>query len=226
MKSIVFNSILTVGLVLGLASFSANAALMTSGSWSDPQGSAPTTIWDPQDNIISWGTSAGYGQSKWMFNGVDKDLGTDDIISGEWFKIGKLLHWNRPIYDYDFTGATLNLSMALDGENLSPLSMFFGHEETLNYPCKKETGKGCPDIVTIPTLAENTITIGGMIYEMTITGWSRNRGMYSQFVTHEKRDNKAYLFAKLAKVPEPSIIMLFGIGLLGLGFACRRKAHG
>ena len=223
MKNAVHKLIVTTGLVLGFTSFSVNAGLMTYGTWSDPLGSSSSI--NINDNLIMWGTG-NHGPSKWMFQGVDKDYETDDIINGDWFKIGKLSHWNRPIYDYDFWGATLDFVMKLDGDVHSPLSLKFGHEETLNYPCKKETGKGGPDYVTLPTLAENTITIDGMVYEMTITGWSRNRGKYSHFVTPEKGDKKAHLFAKLSKVPEPSVIALFGIGLLGLGFASRRKRQG
>jgi hypothetical protein len=81
--------------------------------------------------------------------------------------------------------------------------------------------------VKIPTLAStDTITIGGMVYEMTIKGFNYSGGYTNTLWTDEKDKSYAKLYASLAKVPEPSIIALFGIGLLGLGFASRRKGNG
>ena len=80
----------------------------------------------------------------------------------------------------------------------------------------------------IPTLASSdTITIGGMVYEMTITGFIPKKNIYTNTIwTDEGKKNYAKIYASLAKVPEPSIIALFGFGLLALGFATRRKTHG
>ena len=62
---------------------------------------------------------------------------------------------------------------------------------------------------------------------MTLTGFYISEGIYKDYlVTGEEGENWAQLYASLSKVPEPSIIALFGIGLLGLGFASRRKANG
>ena len=65
-----------------------------------------------------------------------------------------------------------------------------------------------------------------MVYEMTIKGYTRSGGYTNTIWTDEKDYSYAKIYASLAKVPEPSVIALFGIGLLGLGFATRRKARG
>jgi len=63
---------------------------------------------------------------------------------------------------------------------------------------------------------------------MTIKGFNHSDGYLSDgyLWTDEKDKSYAKIYASLSKVPEPSIIALFSIGLLGLGFASRRKAQG
>jgi len=229
MKNILYKLIVTAGMALGLTSFNAHAGLMGTsvGAWSNPQGTAyDVTIvnGDPYSQI-SWGKSAGYGKSSWIFGGLsDFEAYTD----GTMFAIGSFHHYNNPIYRYNFTGADLDLTLTLGSEVLTP-SFFFGHEETLNRatPCPYGTNP-CADIVSLsPLTSTDTVTIGGMVYEMTLAGFYIHPDIYSDIlVTDEHYDNWAYLYASLSKVPEPSIIALFSIGLLGLGFASRRKAHG
>jgi len=230
MKNILYKLVVITGLAFGLISFNANAGLITSsGSWYDPQGSSSSINID--DDLIYWGWNKNEDPDKkhsaWWFEGVDKDITPEKIMDRGWFKIGKFHHWNNPIYDGHFTGAYLDLDLSIHGYDIST-SLYFGHEETLNYPCKKETGKGCPDYVTLPYVASvDTITIGGMVYELTIKGYSHSENYKDGVLTTpEKGHSYAKLVAHLHKVPEPSIIALFGIGLLGLGFASRRKANG
>ena len=145
--------------------------------------------------------------------------------------MGDFHHTNNPIYKGKFYGADLDLDLTIGGES-SILSFTFGHWETLNSGyidgnCPYGTNP-CADIVYLPLLAStDTITIGGMVYEMTLTGFYISEGIYKDYlVTGEEGENWAQLYASLSKVPEPSIIALFGIGLFGLGFASRRKANG
>ena len=223
MKNVVFKLIVTTGLAFGIISFSANAGLMTYGSWSDIEGTAvvkdASTNGGLSDNKIYWGSnnpekkSNGYNSS-WLFYGLSI---SDPWSGGDYLKIGTFKHRNKPIYDYDFLGATLNVSLAYGGET-SMASFMMGHKETLNRNCP-DILYGCPDIVTLLD-ATDTINIGGMRYELMFKGFDDN----NKLVTPEKGWSKAHLY--IAKVPEPSIIALFGIGLLGLGFASRRKDNG
>jgi len=224
LKNILCKLVVTTGLVFGLISFNANAVLMgaSEGTWSNPQGTSNVT--GEGTNLISWGYSAGHGQSSWTYYGFSD---FDAYTNGDWFKIGVFKHYNNPIYNYNFLGADLGIDLTIGGES-SVLSFTFGHWETLNSgdPCPYGSNP-CADKVTIPTIAStDTITIGGMVYEMTIKGWNHSDGYTNTLWTDEKNKNYAKLYASLSKVPEPSILALFGIGLLGLGFTSRRKVHG
>ncbi len=241
MKNILYKLVVTTGLAFGLISFSANAVLITSdGTWSNPQTSGSSTGFvlgagingSPSANTVSWGKgieSTGYAQSSWLFEGLNNfEAYTDGTV----FPLGHFTHSNNPIYKGKFFGADLDLDLTMGGES-SILSFTFGHWETLNsgYGEDGECPYGenpCADIVYLPLLTStDTINIGGILYEMTLAGFEISEGVYEDhLVTGETYTNWAQLYASLSRVPEPSVIALFGIGLLGLGFASRRKANG
>ena len=129
MRNVVCKLIVTSGLVFGLTLSSANAALMgvSEGTWSNAQGTAANVTYSgPTDNKVSWGQSAGSGQSSWTFYGLD-DI--DVLTNGDWFKIGKFKHKNNPIYKYDFLGADLGIDLTIDGSS-TMLSYTVGNWET------------------------------------------------------------------------------------------------
>ena len=89
MKNILYKLIVITGLAFGLISFNANAVLMgtSEGTWSNPQGTSNVT--GEGTNLISWGYSAGHGQSSWAYYGFTD---FDAYTNGDWFKIGVFKH--------------------------------------------------------------------------------------------------------------------------------------
>ena len=210
-------------LILSLAGSAHAISVTSAGTWSNPTGTAANVNGVGTDTI-AWGTSSGYGQSSWNFDGVSDNLGAN--FAGEIFKLGTFTHDNNPIYNYNFTGADLTIDLQIvNGTTYTQSFDFtFGHNETLNSPCEG----GCPDVVTIPlATAHEALVIGGQSYQLNIVGFSTSPGgpIVTQFITDEKKSNTAMLYASLSlnPVPEPGAALLFAVGGLVVAGSLRRR---
>lgn len=221
------------------SAFAASISVGSVGSWSNPQGTAANVNISNGDPLstVAWGTSSGYGQSAWGYYGHSSTVDMADFESG--FLIGAFFHLNRPIYNYDFTGATLGLTVTIDGNvfNLDPLD--FTHYESPNGgTCDPAPAPGypkCPDVVSIPSVAKmGQVTIDGMLYDVKILGFGGSIDTSTtQFITQEKKFNKTKLWASLTKsqdqpngeIPEPTSMLLLGGGLLALAALKKRASR-
>jgi hypothetical protein len=210
-----------------------------------------TTVSGEGTNSIRWGTSTGYGQSGYDFDGFSPLPST--INDDTPFVLGTFTHINRPITGDTLTGVDLAVTMGFaasgDASNASG-SFVFSHDETLNnapeivgskwvctryflFWCKagyrKDIVNNTGDVDDIVSFDDFFATssefqLGNNIYSLDLVGFD---GGLDEFFTAENAVNSIDLLAKLnvraAEVPEPGTLALFGLGLLGLGMAHRRK---
>lgn len=244
----------TAALMAGAASIAVAAAAPVTvtvnsvvGEWTSVSGG--NALEGLNTNEVRWGSN---GQSTATKSGYRFD-GAAPPVQGPFgvgvvFDLGTFTHFNFPISaGTAITGATLKITIdatITNGitQNITLSSFFdFAHNETSNFvdpsiTCPDGTAagsgvnvNGCADIVT-PTLnvgASDSIVIDGQTYVFSTTGFD----IGSSFATVEQATNTATLKGTFTVRPtppiqtsEPGLIGLFGLGLLGLGYASRRRA--
>ncbi len=224
--------------LIGAAAFGvfgvANAATVTlaniTGAWSnvnppdtDPDisktGNGTTTA------TLSWGDPLETDQSSYVFDAsadTDVDVPPDQLVT-----LGTFTHNNNPIDPPAITAATLTVSTDISIDSIAQGSydfvFDFTHDETPN------TGGGncCNDNVTVSdsSLSQNFL-LDGVLYTISIVGFRlADDTVVSIFDTIEGQANIADLVARItvAEVPIPGALLLMLSGLMGLGFAGRRK---
>jgi hypothetical protein len=214
-------------LALGYTNVANAATVTTSGTWSNPQGTAADVM--NNGNTISWGNPANTSsdQSSYVFDGnggVEVDDTTFQV-----FKLGTFTHDNFPITQGDFLGATLTLNLDIDGQVSQGFTFDFAHNETLNeIPCDPQGSTVCPDVVDIPSaIGEETISYNGKTFQLQILGFSDtiDGPKVTQFITEEGMSNQTMLFGQLKPEPVPEPLTILGSATaLGFGGFLKRES--
>jgi hypothetical protein len=214
----------------------ANAATVSfsniTGTWFDinaveGDGVTPATL-TPTGNgtnvaTLPWGDPppGGGPQSSYAFDGASNFM--VDVPPTAQAILGTFTHNNNPIADPGeellSTSLRVTLDIIIDAMNLGSFSFDFDfdHNETTN------TGMGCcNDIVTITNLSElsQDFLVNGVVYTISILGFQIGG---DEFSTVEGQANTANLLVQVSAIPLPGALTLFAAGLVGLGFARRRR---
>lgn len=166
---------------------------------------------------------------------------------GGWETISTVYHQNRAIYASADTLLTAVLRSELTFNHLTVGDFFtdtdsisIGFTETVNTggcPLGNPNGSVCDDLFSfnLGTFAPISFTFGGHAYQVEF-GLNNFQKSSTNFPacpsgnctiwTAENVTSSLDVQARIRQVPEPATLALFGLGLLGLGFAKRRKLNG
>ena len=168
-------------------------------------------------NEIRWGTSTGFGQSGFDFDG---NTGAS-FNSGATFLIGTFTHHNKPIYGDAPTEVELEITLHFNNPSVSPDPTFtytLGFDETANDPDDHPGDvcpyggdyNGCYDRVTFPSGTTDTFWVGDTKYTLEVLGFTNSPTggtPVSYFDTKERQDNVAYIVGRLTIVcTSPSVL--------------------
>jgi len=179
----------------------------SSGIWTSVTGGSSVT--GVNTNEVRWGVPAETYQSGLRFDGQSVIANT-----GEEFCLGKLTHYNYPVY-YAASGAELQITLAFTSPAITPAPQFtytFVIDETTNpyggvcgstgcpySPCETIP---CPDQLSWPSTPPSggTFQIGSDTYTLQIVGIKDscpNGNLKTSWVTQERKSNVGYLVGKL-----------------------------
>lgn len=204
----------SAALTLSTLTPAANAFTLnsTTGSWSNPVGGEWVeyrTI--SRESQIRWGLPG-------SFNPFDTDrksgmgfLGTSTtaITAGDVFGLGRLRHYNQPIWGGAPGQVALSLNLDLAGIGVETFNYALNIEETPNSgTCRYDSVAPCADRITwTNAIAAESFQVGNTEYTLELIGFSASVGgnLVNEFISQEGGNSDAYLYAQLTALTPPSL---------------------
>lgn len=164
-------------------------------------------------------------QSHFWFNGVGSAGGAApaDVALGDTFSLGTFTYTNeQTLFSGGVVGIDFALNLDIDGLALSNILYRIEIDNTTN------GGSNPTDTASLISMpAPALFTLGGIDYQLTLNGFSRNAGasFETQATLAEGAQTSAEIFATISQVavPVPAAFWLFASGLAVMTGAMRRR---
>ena len=196
------------------------------GAWSNAVPSSGITISNgalPGDvDKVRWGDPVNWGGPRSGYDFLAEATPFNAAVDGSAFALGIFTHHNYPIYEPFLTSVDLTVSINIDGFGAFAPVFQFTHNETPNNYSPDSNPKN-NDIVMLMSPALNAVFSDGTnTYYFNLIGFSVDGGVTiaDKFSTVEGKTNDATLYATITSTPigtpEPTAMILLGLGLIGL----------
>ena len=236
-------AILTAAMVSSASEANAFMLNSSSGTWQSTAGGQNIQYGSIGDESqVRWGLPANFNpldfnsKSGLGFTGVDNI----SFAAGETFQLGRLRHFNNPIWAVTAASAAdIVIDLLFEGIGLKQFNFTLEVEETPNVAgtCSYFSNSPCADKISWDNaFASNSFSVGDRDYTLALRGFSNTPGgtIVNDFISQEGGTSEAYLFAQILditpppppappgseSVPEPTTI---SGALLGLYLVFRRR---
>lgn len=201
----------------------------SSGIFTNPTGPAGMQVTGVGTSSFTWGDGSAFGSPPSSLAFAGTSFSTETSI---FFDIGDITYFNGTIAA-GTQADTVDLELALSFTTPSGINESFTYLLSLINTPNTSDPNASADIVQFPTtLPTSTFTIGGTTFTVGLEVGTVTGGGFSSQTTFSVLEGQSAT-ARLrgivtsegvAQIPEPGTLALFGIGLIGLGFARRRSA--
>jgi hypothetical protein len=164
---------------------------------------------------IRWGDPVKNGGGEQSGLGFTGAATSSPIVLGDAFQIGRLAHFNEPIYlDSIIESADLTIKLTFGTGAHESFLYTLGINETLN----TTDAAASADIISFPSsYPEERFYISGELHTLQLLGFGSDPlNLLSEFSSPEGGTNDTLLWGRIVQTPVPGAFLL---GMLGLGVA-------
>ncbi len=176
--------------------------------WNYQNGSYYQSQYTTGENQARWGIPASGNTSQfWQQSGLGfQGVGTTVFNPGDTFQIGRLRHFNNPIYNAA-SAASLSLNLDFSGLGVKSFDFTLNIDETPNSgACPYYSITPCSDKISwANSFGSQSFFNNGIEYTLELLGFSAAPGsaIVTDFLSQEGGTSQAFLYGKLTALTPP-----------------------